>query len=158
MDKYTHETMPTVFGKHHNICEDFNFTPKLGPVAVVWEIQQLWTCGKSHTCAENPKRVRQNTHMKECLVYLETSWGRPSQFLPALCAKHTAGGPNSDFSGNQSRCVSWLIQICSYISIVFVPKTWNAKNLEENSKTLYSKDDSLEKNFIVKKSNFQSFS
>ena len=40
-----------------------------------------------------------------------------------LCAKHTAGGPNSDFQGNQSKCVSLFIQICSYMSIVFVPKT-----------------------------------
>ena len=36
------------------------------------------------------------------------------------------------------------------MSIVFVPKTWNAKNLEEKAKTSYSKDDSMEKNLKVK--------
>ena len=43
-------------------------------------------------------------------------WPVLAQFLPALCAKHTAGGPNSDFKGNQSKCVSLLVQICSYVN------------------------------------------
>ena len=32
-------------------------------------------------------------------IELEFNEVYPSQFLPALCAKHTAGGPNSDFKG-----------------------------------------------------------
>ena len=42
----------------------------------VWKIPHMF--GKSLMCAENPTCVWKNTQMKECLVYLETSWGRPS--------------------------------------------------------------------------------
>ena len=53
----------------------------------------------------------------------------PSQFLPALCAKHTAGGPNSDFKGinqNMLVCLFRFVHICSLYLCQKpeMPKTW----------------------------------
>ena len=56
----------------HMVC---TVCKHVGNPTHVWNIQHVR--GKSHMCAENPAHMWKNTHMKECLVYLETSRGRP---------------------------------------------------------------------------------